>query len=493
MEITEGYNISTVVPDNSGNDFEKSIGIWEYDINDHVVNWSEGFYKILGYQPQDIECSYAVFFDYLLYHEDKATFMNFINNRLPNSKPTVQIRLLTKELGYQWFESTLNRFSDKLNHKISGSIINIHQYKLFELKFIKKDIALQESEKVASVGSWQLNPHTKELNLSKEFYDIFEYKDQVKISIEAFVDSFEKPHKQAISKAIEDIIKLCKPFDLELLAKTANKNKLWVRVKGTAVIDDYGNCILIKGILQDIDKSKIKETSLQTNLDVLTEQNKRLQNFAYIISHNLRSHSGNLQTMIKMYDETDGEETKTEILTQIKNVTDSLTTTIEHVNEIVKIQTDRPKDIRPLDFLTVFKNIFAALRNNISSVNAHIEYDFSRAPNVPYLPAYLESIFQNMITNAIKYRHPDRTPHIRCFSYTINDHIYLVFEDNGIGIDLERHGEHVFGLYKTFHQNTDSRGVGLFITRNQIEALGGSIDIESNVNVGTRFIIRLTK
>ncbi|RCH56714.1 hypothetical protein DJ568_02335 [Mucilaginibacter hurinus] len=493
MDITEGHNISTVMPDNSDNDFEKSIGVWEYDINYHAVKWSEGFYEILGYDPQDIDTSYAVFFDYLLYHEDKATFLNFINNRLPNSKPTVQIRLLTKKHGYQWFESTLHRFSGKHNHKISGSIINIHQYKLFELKFIKKDIAVNDSEKVITIGNWQLNPYTKELILSKECYDILEYKDQVKLSLEGFIGLFEKQFNTQLTAVVENAIKLSKPFDVDLVVKTANKNKLWVRVKGTAVIDDYGTCILIKGILQDIDKSKTRENCLQTNLDVLTEQNKRLQNFAYIISHNLRSHSGNLQTMIKMYDETDGEETKTEILDQIKNVTESLTKTIEHVNEIVKIQTDKPKDIREIDFLSVFKNIFSALRNNISAVNAHIEYDFSRAPGVKYLPAYLESIFQNMITNAIKYRHPDRAPHIRCFTYTMGGQVYLVFEDNGIGIDLDRHGDQVFGLYKTFHQNSDSRGVGLFITRNQIEALGGSIEIESTVNVGTRFVIRLTK
>ena len=74
----------------------------------------------------------------------------------------------------------------------------------------------------------------------------------------------------------------------------------------------------------------------------------------------------------------------------------------------------------------------------------------------------------------------------------MNGHIYMIFEDNGIGIDLERHGDKVFGMYKTFHKNADAKGIGLFITRSQVESLGGTIKIESTVNAGTKFTLKLT-
>ncbi|MGZ3945433.1 MAG: ATP-binding protein, partial [Mucilaginibacter sp.] len=88
-------------------------------------------------------------------------------------------------------------------------------------------------------------------------------------------------------------------------------------------------------------------------------------------------------------------------------------------------------------------------------------------------------------------RHPDRKPLIKIRSAKIRHHVYLYFEDNGVGIDLERHGDSVFGMYKTFHHNPDAKGIGLFMTRNQIEALGGTIEIDSEVNVGTKFTIKL--
>jgi len=96
-----------------------------------------------------------------------------------------------------------------------------------------------------------------------------------------------------------------------------------------------------------------------------------------------------------------------------------------------------------------------------------------------------------MITNSIKYKHPDRKPVIKVRTTKVRHHIYLYFEDNGLGIDLDRYGDSVFGMYKTFHHNPDAKGIGLFMTRNQIEALGGTIDIDSTVDVGTKFTIKL--
>jgi signal transduction histidine kinase len=65
----------------------------------------------------------------------------------------------------------------------------------------------------------------------------------------------------------------------------------------------------------------------------------------------------------------------------------------------------------------------------------------------------------------------------------------MMIKDNGIGIDLNRHRNSIFGLYQRFHTNADSVGLGLFIVKTQITALGGSIDVESDVDKGTSFYI----
>ena len=230
---------------------------------------------------------------------------------------------------------------------------------------------------------------------------------------------------------------------------------------------------------------------LQNALILANDQNKRLQNFAYIVSHNLRSHTGNLQFMVNLHEESESSDDRSEVFAHIKSISNSLSMTIDHLNEIVKIHTDVDKEKKVLEFEEVFKNVLSALQSNIEATDAKIEYDFMKCPVINYIPAYLESIFQNLLTNALKYRHMDRRPHITCRTVKDNNHIYMLFEDNGIGIDMERYGDKVFGMYKTFHQNSDAKGIGLFITRNQIESMGGTIKVDSTVNVGTKFTIRL--
>jgi signal transduction histidine kinase len=195
--------------------------------------------------------------------------------------------------------------------------------------------------------------------------------------------------------------------------------------------------------------------------------------------------------MVNLFEQTETSDEREEIFSHIKTISDSLDLTIEHINEIVKIQTEITKERKLVELEPMFKNICSALKNNIESINARIEGDFTQCREISYIPAYMESILQNLLTNSLKYSHPDRQPVIKCYTLTEGNHIYLIFEDNGLGIDLDRYGDKIFGMYKTFHQNTDAKGIGLFITRNQIEALGGTIKVDSTVNIGTKFTIRL--
>jgi PAS domain-containing protein/two-component sensor histidine kinase len=468
-----------------------SAGIWEFNITTKDVKWSEGFYTVLGYKPGEIECSYNFFLEQLLYHHDKPAFLKAIHTPSKDHTNTVQIRLLTKSSGYQWFESTTKKWEDKGVPKFTGSLININQAKMLGLRSAQNDFLFNETGTIAKVSGFEIDVPTMSLWLSKEAFDIYELNDQLKLSIEEAVSFFEPQYRPLLNEAINNAIKFCKPYDMELLLRTAKSNVIWVRAKGVPIIDDYGQCVKIRGIFQDIDSIKRKGLALQASINLLNEQNKRLQNFAYIVSHNLRSHTGNLQFMVNLHEESESDDDRTEVFAHIKSISKSLVTTIEHLNEIVKINTDVEGERKTIEFEDVFKNVISALQSNIEATGAKIEYDFTKCPVINYIPAYLDSILQNLLTNSLKYRHMDRQPVITCRTIKDHDHIYMLFEDNGIGIDLDRYGDKVFGMYKTFHQNADAKGIGLFITRNQIEALGGSIKIDSTVNVGTKFTIRL--
>lgn len=468
-----------------------NAGIWEFNINTKDVKWSDGFYTVLGYKPGEIECSYNFFLENLIYHHDRPLFLKAINTRNPDNTNTVQIRLLTKTLGYQWFESTTRKWDDNGIPKFTGSFININQSKIAGLRTAQENLFFNETGSIAKLSGFEIDVASMNISLSKEAYDIYDLNDQTRLSLEEAVSFFEPQYRPLLNEAIDNAIKFCRPFDMELLFRSARSNITWVRAKGIPVIDDFAACVKIRGFFQDIDNFKKKGIELQSSINLLNDQNRRLQNFAYIVSHNLRSHTGNLKFMVNLFKESDSEDEKNEVFEHIQSISNSLTTTIEHLNEIVKIHTEIDKETKLLQFEDVFRTVMSALKSNIESSGAKIDYDFSKCPVINYVPAYLESIFQNLLTNSLKYRHADRRPEVYCRTIQDHAHIYMTFEDNGVGIDMERYGDKLFGMYKTFHQNTDAKGIGLFITRNQIESLGGTIKVDSTVNVGTKFTMRL--
>ncbi|MBW4888730.1 PAS domain-containing protein [Mucilaginibacter sp. HMF5004] len=471
-----------------------NTGLWERNIETQEAWWSPKFCELLGYEYGEIAPSYIYFLEEIVYPDDRAivfgSFQDHIKNRTPHK---VEFRMLTKQGNYKWFETSGKAWPNehgKLTRMI-GAVTDIDQKKRTELRLKKDEFFLNETHKIANIGGWELDVVNMELTWSKEVFDIHELPLDSKPDLDTAINYYEPGYRDTISAAVSDAIKYCKPYDLEVKFRTAKNNVIWVRTKGVPVINTDGECIILRGIFQNINQLKLKELDLQQSLDLLSDHNKRLQNFAHIVSHNLRSHSGNLQFMVNIFDQNISAPEKEEVFGNIRSISESLATTIDHLNEIVKIQTDISKELKPVDFESIFKNIQSALDNNIHKTKAIICYDFSSCPTINYVPAYLESIFLNLLTNSLKYRHPDRDPKIICKSYFDKEHTWLTFEDNGLGIDLDKYKDKVFGMYKTFHQNVNAKGIGLFITRNQIESLGGSIHIESTVNVGTKFTIKL--
>jgi signal transduction histidine kinase len=134
------------------------------------------------------------------------------------------------------------------------------------------------------------------------------------------------------------------------------------------------------------------------------------------------------------------------------------------------------------------------LKTRISEKNARIINNVPADLRVNYNPGYLNSVLLNFISNAIKYSHPDRQPIItlNCDKEhpgKENSGYILTIADNGLGIDLKTYGDKLFGMYKTFHGNKDAKGLGLFMTRYQVEAMDGRIEVDSTVNEGTTFKI----
>lgn len=304
----------------------------------------------------------------------------------------------------------------------------------------------------------------------------------------------DRVHREDIDKCYEDLNKHFRgetPIYINehrLLCKDGTYK--WILDRGKVIEwDEDGKPARIIGTHSDISLQKEKEKVLQQSVAIISEQNSRLMNFAHIVSHNLRSHSGNFQLLLNLLEDAGNDEDYHQMLGLLKDNAQSLDEAIRHLNEVVQIQTNANIAKQELGLRTFISKTIDVLAGEISKYNVRVINNVPEYEKVLFNPAYLESVLLNFISNGIKYRHHERSPEIELVMGNDNGKQYLSIKDNGIGINLEKYGKKLFGLYKTFHGNSDARGVGLFITKNQVDAMGGSITVESELNKGTIFKI----
>lgn len=245
------------------------------------------------------------------------------------------------------------------------------------------------------------------------------------------------------------------------------------------------------GIAVDISAMKEADNEIGKLLEVTQEQNERLRNFAYIVSHNLRSHSGGISMLLNFMEEENPDIYALELMQHIKNASDNLFETIKHLTEVVQINMQTEQNTPSVLLKPIIDNNISSLLALAKNEGVEFINEIPSDIEVIAIPAYLQSIAMNFLSNGIKYSSKERESYVKISVEVNKDFVILIFTDNGLGIDLTRHKEKLFGMYKTFHQHKDSRGLGLFITKNQIEAMGGHVEVESEVNVGTTFKIFL--
>ena len=221
----------------------------------------------------------------------------------------------------------------------------------------------------------------------------------------------------------------------------------------------------------------------------LTRSLADLQQFSYITSHNFRAPLSNLIGLLGLIDNEELSNHNKVIIEMFKTSTEQLNKTVNDLVQILIIRNNVNIDLADNDIDVLLTEVCNSLAFVIQESNCTIHRDL-KVENIPFNKAYLESILINLLSNAIKYRSPDRPLHVHVATGK-NDggEIWLTFKDNGLGIDLSRHNSNMFGLYQRFHSNADGIGLGLFIVKAQIISIGGSIEVESEVDKGTMFTI----
>lgn len=222
-------------------------------------------------------------------------------------------------------------------------------------------------------------------------------------------------------------------------------------------------------------------------------RNDRLHNFSNVLSHNIRSHTSNIMALVKliqMHPLPDGAVKFFEVLDRSVH---NLDETIRNLNSTISSNIDPRVDKEEVDLTKLLSKIRESLSVDIDEANVTLDCRCEECSFLWADKALLESIVTNLITNAVKYRSKNRVPIVKIES-ELNESAYVLrVSDNGQGIDLNRHGNDIFGMYKTFNSEGKGQGIGLYLTRNQVDMMGGSIAVESALEVGTTFTVKLPR
>lgn len=273
------------------------------------------------------------------------------------------------------------------------------------------------------------------------------------------------------------------------LALDENADQKFFEIHFNPIVSDKGQTIGAGCFAFDITARKRAEEDRARLIDQLTTQNKNLEEFSYVISHNLRSPVASIKGLVNLI--RNDKTPQPQLIDMLSKSADRLDEVIIDLNSVLETKSTVTENYELILFEDVVRNCQEILKAEIDKSNVSIITDFKSLPFIQTSKPYITSIIQNLMANAIKYRKDDEPLEIQLKSFRTDHKYCLTIRDNGLGIDLDQHKEKLFKLYKRFHTHVEGKGVGLYLVKTQVEAMNGSVSVSSKVGEGTEFTISL--
>jgi len=345
-----------------------------------------------------------------------------------------------------------------------------------------KERYLKEAQEIANVGHWNWDMLKDEIQWSDQLYKVFGLDPETfEANYEGLMDSIHPEDQEAFGISIENCLTNNDPHDIVHRIIMPDSSIRYVHQKGKAYLLDDETPARMAGTIQDVTQL---EEARQQNI----RQYNELQNFVYIISHNVRAPIATLQSLVDMI-EPGNEALNAEIIPSIETTVNTLDQTIKDLNYSLSLKNIQESTFEEVELRKVLRDIEHLLAIQIDASRANIEYNLSGAPKAKGIKSYFTNILFNLVMNSIDYKADDRPPHIKITSQSsLPGGMEIIVADNGMGIDLnEERRKRIFDMYGRLSGTSDGRGMGLYLAKTQVEAMNGSICVESEPNIGTTF------
>ncbi len=301
------------------------------------------------------------------------------------------------------------------------------------------------------------------------------------------INEFIHPDDQDITQKNRDNLRNSIPLlNFENRYITKSGDVVWL--SWTSMPDDDEK--LVYAIAKNITHIKKQEQSRNELLTKLTDVNNDLKQLTYTTSHNLRSPVNNLLSVFNLLDTNKIYDAELlNFISMFKTATEGLKQSLNTYIDNLSVHDNLNIHVEQVNLQDCLDTVQHSLKALIDNSKTKIDTNFSEAACVKFNKAYLESIFLNLITNSIKYAQPEYSPVITVCSKTTDNTTQIIFTDNGLGFDMDKVKDKIFGFKQTFHNHEEGKGIGLYLVYNHVTNLGGTITIDSKPNEGTKFTI----
>ncbi len=396
-----------------------------------------------------------------------------------------------------WLSVSMNPITNSDGDIIGQSVAatDITHSKLAELKLKESNTRFQYASKATNDAIWEWDLTSDVLIWGEGYEKLFGYQlNQKREELKNRHNRIFDLDKQRVINGIEKHISACasKPWQEEYRFYKANKSIAYVLDRAYLIYDEQKKPLKMVGAMQDITEKKLAEIEKDKITADLLQRTSELEQFAYIVSHNLRAPLANikgLMTLIKQEPINGGEQQQ--LMSMLTESADKLDDVVMDLTNTIRIKKDFGEKKEPISFSEIVNSVKISLNHLVDKEKVLINNDFSAIDNYFTIKSYMVSIFYNLISNSIKYKQVGVDPVINIKSSRIGDKIVLTFSDNGLGFNLGLNSGKLFGLYQRFHFHTEGKGLGLFMVKTQLEAIEGDISVKSTINKGSVFKIEL--
>jgi PAS domain S-box-containing protein len=464
-----------------------NLGIWDWDLVSKNLIWDKSMYEIFHVNPKQFTNDYDAF-EKTLHPDDKVKVNEEIQYALANNldyKSIFRIVSDTKEIKY--INAVSKTFRDSVTNipqRMIGVNFDVTEATLIQQKILKQQSDLEEAQHIAKVGAWEIDVKERQIVWSKEMFIICEMDGSVQPTLNQTYNLFTIETRDQMIQAFFNAIENLEEFEVEAKIVTFNGNNLYIRTKGIPYLLN-GKVISIRGIFQDITLEKEAKRIAEQYTIELEKKNKELDQFAYVVSHNLKAPLRGINNL-SMWIE---EDLEGKIETDTKNNLDLMRKRVKRMEGLIDgiLQYSRAGRIK---HESISFSLNETLNELIANMSPPDKFKITIQENLPKLKTEkiaIEQVFSNYISNAIKYNN-NLEPTIAISYKEKNGLFEFCVADNGPGIEKEFFDK-VFVIFQTLQSRDsfESTGVGLAIVKKMVEDKGGSVWIESEIGKGSKF------